>query len=211
MTFTVPGEPLGVNALWRSQQGRVHKSPKAEQYAQAVMAHAAAARMRAGGDTLTGPVAVELRVYFGSERPDIDGPVKVILDAMQATTARRTGASVYLDDRQVHRLLVTRHVDRERPRVEVEVVSLERDTPARLMAPGERQGSARLVPSVRRWPPNAQACLQSDDRPSAGTGGPGNAPARPRVAIRCWPCQDTGRMLAPALDGMCPHCLGGTR
>lgn len=36
-------------------------------------------------------------------------------------------------------------------------------------------------------------------------------PAPPPAPIRCWPCQDAGRMLAPALDGPCPHCQGGSR
>lgn len=74
------------------------------------------------------PVRVSLRMYYASERPDMDE--SLVLDLMQAqgsgTGKRRvfTRRGVYLNDRQVRERHVFFAVDRENPRVEVEVVEL---------------------------------------------------------------------------------------
>ena len=78
---------------------------------------------------LTGPIAVTLRLYYGSERPDLDE--SVVLDVMQARYRTIGGQrqliqrGVYLNDRQVREKHVFRHVDRANPRVEVHVRAIE--------------------------------------------------------------------------------------
>ena len=62
---------------------------------------------------------VDVDAYLPDERRrDLDNIAKTILDAMNGV--------LYLDDSQITTLLVATHVDRERPRVEVHVVELER-------------------------------------------------------------------------------------
>ncbi len=136
ISFTLPGEPLGVNALYRSvvvrRRMRVLKSAPGRDYEAALIAAARSARGTA--PTTKRPVAVRIAIFFGSERPDIDGPIKPILDALQAPgkpkpgskRQPRMGAGVYKNDRQVTRLFVERNVDPGNPRVEVYVVELPR-------------------------------------------------------------------------------------
>jgi Holliday junction resolvase RusA-like endonuclease len=128
LRFTIPGRPLGVNELYeRSRNGQVRKSDKARAFEQLVALVGTRARRAQGWETTMRPVEVSLRIFFDSERPDIDGPEKLILDALQAPRAhrvpahRRVGAGIIANDRQVRRKLTEREVDRERPRIEVAV------------------------------------------------------------------------------------------
>jgi Holliday junction resolvase RusA-like endonuclease len=84
---------------------------------------------------LQGPVAVMLRMFYATERPDLDE--SIVLDAMQDHYAiTRLGpdrvrrdlvqAGVYCNDRQVRWKLVIHAIDRAHPRVEVAVVSIDR-------------------------------------------------------------------------------------
>ena len=67
-----------------------------------------------------GPVEVELAVFFPDRRRrDLDNAAKSVLDGLQL--GRRKGTALLADDDQVVRLVVTKAVDRERPRVEVTV------------------------------------------------------------------------------------------
>lgn len=72
-----------------------------------------------------GPVAVTLRIYYASERPDLDE--SIVLDVLQDQRAK-VGAKrvvvargVYLNDRQVREKHVYHGIDRVNPRVEIEV------------------------------------------------------------------------------------------
>jgi Holliday junction resolvase RusA-like endonuclease len=127
--FAVLGKPISVNQLYRrNRNGSVRKSEEAEAYATLVAARGMDARRRARSETTDEPVDVELRIFFANERPDTDGPVKLILDALQAPQVTRdvrstrwTGAGIIRNDRQVRNCLVRREVDAARPRVEVAV------------------------------------------------------------------------------------------
>jgi Holliday junction resolvase RusA-like endonuclease len=128
LRFIVPGKPLSVNELYtRTRLGDVRKSDDAKAYAEKVSLLGRAARMRARLETITAPVEVTLRIFFQDERPDTDGPVKLLLDALQSPRAsrdcrsRRGGAAIIRDDRQVRRLVVEREIDKKNPRVEVTV------------------------------------------------------------------------------------------
>jgi Holliday junction resolvase RusA-like endonuclease len=109
-----------------------------------VAAHGMRARRAARWPTFEGPVEVELRVFFVDERPDTDGPVKAILDALQPPNPgqHRFGAGIIRDDRQVRRLLVERGVDAKRPRVEVAIAPVGELIALSTVLRGQSEGSA---------------------------------------------------------------------
>lgn len=78
---------------------------------------------------LQGPVKVTLRVFYASERPDLDE--SVILDVLQDRYKGKgeervlVQKGVYLNDRQVREKHVFHAIDRKNPRTEVEVELLE--------------------------------------------------------------------------------------
>ena len=55
-----------------------------------------------------------LDVYFASNRPDLDGALKVILDCLQTCKAIR-------NDRLCVKIVAQKFVDKERPRIEFEL------------------------------------------------------------------------------------------
>jgi Holliday junction resolvase RusA-like endonuclease len=104
------------------------KSDKARDYERAAMLQIPAdARVE-----LTGPVRVTMRIFYATERPDLDE--SVILDVMQSRyrTVRRKGKDtrelirkgVYVNDRQVKQKFVMHGVDRANPRAEIRVEPL---------------------------------------------------------------------------------------
>ncbi|CAN7326372.1 hypothetical protein LJR084_001893 [Variovorax sp. LjRoot84] len=78
---------------------------------------------------MKGPVAVTMRIFYASERPDLDE--SLILDVLQdrykttkiGETKRRdlVQRGVYVNDRQVREKHIFHGIDRARPRVELEV------------------------------------------------------------------------------------------
>jgi len=82
---------------------------------------------------LTGPVAVSIRIWYASERPDLDE--SVILDVLQDRFARKPGtagsartllaAGVYRNDRQVREKHVYHSIDKVDPRSEIKVWPLQ--------------------------------------------------------------------------------------
>jgi Holliday junction resolvase RusA-like endonuclease len=82
-----------------------------------------------------GMVAVELRVFYASMRPDLDE--SIVLDVLQAKFAaitkdkprRLVRRGVYLNDRQVWHKRITRGLDPTNPRIEVTVWPLSPELP----------------------------------------------------------------------------------
>lgn len=82
---------------------------------------------------LTGPVRVILRIFYASERPDLDE--SVVLDCLQnryRTIETRSGKvrklvqnGVYINDRQVRQKFVFHGIDRANPRTVVTVEPLQ--------------------------------------------------------------------------------------
>jgi Holliday junction resolvase RusA-like endonuclease len=73
----------------------------------------------------SGPVRATLRIWYATERPDLDE--SVILDVLQAKT-EGTGKDrkiirrgVYLNDRQVREKHVFHGIDKAHPRAEIEI------------------------------------------------------------------------------------------
>lgn len=104
--------PPSTNALWRNivvrGRPRTVKSASARAYLAQVRG------VLAGCAPLTGPVAVELRVYRPRRIGDLDNTAKAVLDAVKG--------SLFVDDSQVVALHMHRFDDKANPRVEVFVV-----------------------------------------------------------------------------------------
>jgi Holliday junction resolvase RusA-like endonuclease len=101
------------------------KSKKARDYERdAMLQIPPAARQR-----IEGPVRVTLRIFYATERPDLDE--SVVLDVLQDRHRGKGEArelvqkGVYRNDRQVREKHVYHAIDRVNPRAEVEVEAMQ--------------------------------------------------------------------------------------
>jgi hypothetical protein len=130
--FTILGEPASkansrkIVTFGRGDNKRaaVIKSEKARDYEKwALMQIPPAARVM-----LTDPVRVTMRIYYASERPDLDE--SVILDVLQnrykgkGDSRQLIQRGVYANDRQVREKHVFHGIDRANPRTEIEIEPL---------------------------------------------------------------------------------------
>ena len=116
-TITLPWPPLN-NRFYRHRAMKGHAvvylSPEGAQYKENAGMLALSQWHR---EPLQGPVELMVRLYRPKAVGDIDGPLKAILDSMSGV--------LYLDDKQIIRLVVDRLDDKAWPRVELEVVEVE--------------------------------------------------------------------------------------
>lgn len=61
--------------------------------------------------------AIEIFVYFQSNRSDLDNSAKIILDCLQ-------NCNVIENDRLCHRLTMHKFIDKDNPRIEFEITKL---------------------------------------------------------------------------------------
>lgn len=133
IAFTILGEPASKansrKIVTICDRPSVIKSEKAREYeADALRQIPPKARQR-----LEGPVRVTLRIFYASERPDLDE--SVVLDVLQdrwKRDKRDTGQGrilvqhgVYRNDRQVREKHVYHAIDRANPRTDVLVEPLQ--------------------------------------------------------------------------------------
>jgi Holliday junction resolvase RusA-like endonuclease len=93
----------------------VIKSRKAREYART-----AALQVPVREQLLHGPLRATIRIWYASERPDLDE--SIVLDVLQGR--------VYRNDRQVRERHVYHGIDRARPRAEVTIEPLRRQVRA---------------------------------------------------------------------------------
>lgn len=106
-TFTLPLPP-SVNHMYRRRRdGGVRLSPDAAAWKQAAFYEA----LQHFPEMLTGEIEAVYDFYFPDRRPDLDNGLKALNDALQG--------AAYVNDRQIHRLTATKHIDKRNPRVEV--------------------------------------------------------------------------------------------
>jgi Holliday junction resolvase RusA-like endonuclease len=142
IAFTILGEPaskansreIGV-IRQRGVDGKLHtrpisrKSDKALAYERSALKQVPPkARVQ-----LTGPVRVILKIFYASERPDLDE--SVVLDVLQSRyrnvevghqkLRQLVQCGVYINDRQVRQKFVFHGIDRVNPRTEVIVEPLQ--------------------------------------------------------------------------------------
>lgn len=140
ISFTILGEPASKansripRPMGRGDNGKPRimliKSKKALNYERdALRQIPPACRVR-----LSGPVRITMRVFYASERPDLDE--SVILDVLQDRYAKRKDGErelvqkgVYQNDRQVREKHVFHAIDRANPRAEIEVEPLQPQQP----------------------------------------------------------------------------------
>ena len=131
VTFTILGEPASKANSRKivtigsgdSKRAAVIKSDKALSYVDSAKRQIPPeARLR-----LTGPVFFTARIFYATERPDLDE--SVILDLLQDQWKRDKQTKVrhlvqhgvYVNDRQIKGKYVTWHIDPENPRAEITV------------------------------------------------------------------------------------------
>lgn len=66
-------------------------------------------------ETIEGEFYLELDVYYKDNRSDLDNSAKVILDCLQSN-------GVIKNDRNLTRLVMTKYVDKEHPRIEFTLI-----------------------------------------------------------------------------------------
>lgn len=124
IAFTIRGEPASkANSRQLVQFGdrpAIIKSAKARDYEKA-------ARLQIpvwAKVMLDGPVRVTLRIWYASQRPDLDE--SVVLDVLQAKikSGEVLQKGVYRNDRQVREKHVYHGIDKRNPRTEVEIEPL---------------------------------------------------------------------------------------
>jgi hypothetical protein len=101
---------------------------------------------------LEGPVRVTLRIFYASERPDLDESVMldVLQDRYRQGRARElVQKGVYRNDRQVREKHVFHAIDRTNPRAEIEVEPLRRSRQAmgdhRVTMTADQAGKLRVL------------------------------------------------------------------
>jgi Holliday junction resolvase RusA-like endonuclease len=110
--FLVYGDPLGQNAVYKRGRGnRLYMTDEGKTWRNRVAIAAAGALP--DGWAIQGPKEVHLIHYFSNPRRDIDGPVKLELDALERIA--------YLRDAQVVDLTVKKRIDKLNPRAEITV------------------------------------------------------------------------------------------
>lgn len=156
LAFTILGEPASkanqrkLVTFGRGENARpaIIKSQKARDYERAALLQIPhAARVM-----LEGPVRVTLRIFYASERPDLDE--SVVLDVLQTRFAKGTRdivhAGVYVNDRQVREKHVFHAIDRANPRSEIEVEEIHAGLFESMPAPTMRR---HKPPPPRASPP----------------------------------------------------------
>ena len=115
LSFTVEGKPQGKQRARRGRGGRWYTPRETVVYENTISAAASAAMGAAGiGFRYSGPVTVTVSCYFpDARRRDADNVLKCVADALNGF--------VYVDDSQATTMTVTKAIDRERPRTEIEV------------------------------------------------------------------------------------------
>ena len=68
-------------------------------------------------ETIKDKFAIEILVYFQSNRSDLDNSAKIILDCLK-------NCNLIENDRICHRLLMYKFIDKENPRIEFEITKL---------------------------------------------------------------------------------------
>lgn len=129
ISFTILGEPASKansrKIVTFGKRAASIKSDKARSYeADALKQIPPAARQQ-----LTGPLAVTMRIFYATQRPDLDE--SLILDILQdryktvkeGDTKTRTliQKGVYLNDRQVREKHIYHGIDKANPRTEIDV------------------------------------------------------------------------------------------
>jgi len=121
MKLTLPFPP-SANRYWRHPVINGHPRTLLSREARAYREQCGWAARSQVKKMLSGPVSVRALFYFPNRRGDLDNRVKQLLDALNGI--------VFSDDSKVEHLECTRLIDKENPRVELEVSAIQPDKAA---------------------------------------------------------------------------------
>ena len=162
VTFTILGEPASkansrkIVTIGRGDKARaaVIKSDKALSYVDSALRQIPPeARIR-----LEGPVFFTARIFYASQRPDLDE--SVILDILQDQWKRDKQTKVrqlvqhcvYVNDRQVKGKYITWHIDPANPRAEITVEEMQPDPSWQLPKRGKRPARKAAGKTTQQQP-----------------------------------------------------------
>lgn len=119
LSFTVPGPPVPKGRPRKGRNGRMYTPAKTRRYEMSVRIHAVEAMAKQGWPRgYGGPCALTIRLFVpDNRRRDVDNMAKAAADAINEF--------VYADDSQIVEMRISKSVDRERPRCEIEVRMVE--------------------------------------------------------------------------------------
>lgn len=110
MIYTLPLPPSGTNNAYHTSNGKWYKDRDIVLWERECLY-----MLRKKVDLLTGGITVNIGFYFpDNRRRDIDGKIKFVLDLCQK-------AGFYVDDSEVVNLIVSKRIDKNNPRLEMEV------------------------------------------------------------------------------------------
>lgn len=110
--FRIPGSPRSWNnAIVRPQHGRPYMAKWAKAWKEQIRVYATLSRPAKWN--LGGRYVVEIRSWFATNASDVDGPVKMVLDALKGIS--------WFDDKQVVHAPPWKEVDPVAPRLEVTI------------------------------------------------------------------------------------------
>lgn len=113
MRFVLKTIPLPLNQTYKRGKNSFYKTKEAAK-AQEDMGWEVRSQYR--GKPLEGPLSVKIDFYWPNIRRDVDSATKATLDALEQI--------LWVNDRQIQDLRVTKHVDRKDIRCELEVLEL---------------------------------------------------------------------------------------
>lgn len=117
--IVVPGPQVATNAAYRGGRGRYWMTKEGKEFVERVKActvRAVKQRSSMPFPWFSGPVYVSIDFFFRSARNDVDGPIKLVLDAL--------APAVYSNDRQVETLVAAKFVDSKSPRTVIQIMEL---------------------------------------------------------------------------------------
>jgi Holliday junction resolvase RusA-like endonuclease len=114
--ITILGQVPSKSNGYKIGNNRLYKSRELKEYEERFMWQNALAKYKSN-ETIKDKFAIEIFVYFQSNRSDLDNSAKIILDCLQY-------CKVIDNDRLCHRLTMHKFIDKDNPRIEFEISKL---------------------------------------------------------------------------------------
>jgi Holliday junction resolvase RusA-like endonuclease len=114
--ITILGQVPSKSNGYKIGNNRLYKSRELKEYEERFLWQNAVAKYKST-ETIKEKFAIEIFVYFQSNRSDLDNSAKIILDCLQ-------NCKVIENDRLCHRLTMHKFIDKDNPRIEFEISKL---------------------------------------------------------------------------------------
>lgn len=114
--ITILGQVPSKSNGYKIGNNRLYKSRELKEYEERFLWQNAVAKYKSN-ETIKEKFAIEIFVYFQSNRSDLDNSAKIILDCLQ-------NCKVIENDRLCHKLTMHKFIDKDNPRIEFEITKL---------------------------------------------------------------------------------------